>query len=176
MKIITTALLVVTACIYGFGQTSVSPLECIAPFYHGIASGDPLQDRVIIWTRVTPQDFSEQPTVNYKMATDNAFTNIVAQGSFQTDASRDFTVKIDVTGLQANTFYYYEFEYNGQYSAVGRTKTLPTGEIENVRLAVVSCANLEAGYFNVYEAINERNDVDAVLMLGDYIYEYETGG
>jgi alkaline phosphatase D len=176
MKKITTSLLVFLFSIHGMSQTSVSPLECIAPFYHGVASGDPLQDRVIIWTRITPQDFSDQPLVSYKMATDNAFTNIVAQGSFQTDASRDFTVKIDVSGLQPNTFYYYEFEYNGQYSAVGRTKTLPAGDIDNVRLAIVSCANLEAGYFNVYEAINERNDVDAVLMLGDYIYEYETGG
>ena len=160
----------------GFSQTSVSPLECIAPFYHGVASGDPLTDRVIIWTRVTPQDFNQILTVNYKVATDNAFTNIVAQGNAQTDASKDFTVKVDVTGLSPNTFYFYEFEYNGSFSAVGRTKTLPVGNIDNVRFAVVSCANLEAGYFNVYQAINERNDVDAVLMLGDYIYEYASGG
>jgi alkaline phosphatase D len=110
------------------------------------------------------------------VAADNAFTNIVAQGNTQTDASKDFTVKVDVTGLSPNTFYFYEFEYNGSYSAVGRTKTLPVGNVENIRFAVVSCANLEAGYFNVYSAINERNDVDAVLMLGDYIYEYASGG
>ena len=159
-----------------FSQTSVSPLDCIAPFYHGVASGDPLTDRVIIWTRVTPQDFNQILTVNYKVATDNAFTNIVAQGNAQTDASKDFTVKVDATGLSPNTFYFYEFECNGSFSAVGRTKTLPVGNIDNVRFAVVSCANLEAGYFNVYQAINERNDVDAVLMLGDYIYEYASGG
>ena len=159
-----------------FSQTSVSPLDCIAPFYHGVASGDPLTDRVIIWTRVTPQDFNETLTVNYKVSTDNAFTTIVAQGNAQTDASKDFTIKIDVTGLSPNTFYFYEFEFNGSFSAVGRTKTLPVGDVENVRFAVVSCANLEAGYFNVYSAINERNDVDAVLMLGDYIYEYASGG
>ena len=159
-----------------FSQTSVSPLDCIAPFYHGVASGDPLTDRVIIWTRVTPQDFNETLTVNYKVSTDNAFTTIVAQGNAQTDASKDFTIKIDVTGLSPNTFYFYEFEFNGSFSAVGRTKTLPVGDVENVRFAVVSCANLEAGYFNVYSAINERNDVDAVLMLGDYIYEYDSGG
>lgn len=159
-----------------FSQTSVSPLACIAPFYHGVASGDPLSDRVIIWTRVTPQDFNETLTVTYKVATDNAFTNVISQGNTQTNASKDFTVKVDVTGLSPNTFYFYEFEYNGLYSAVGRTKTLPIGDIDNVRFAVVSCANLEAGYFNVYEAINERNDVDAVLMLGDYIYEYASGG
>jgi alkaline phosphatase D len=95
-----------------FSQTSVSPLDCIAPFYHGVASGDPLTDRVIIWTRVTPHDFNETLTVNYKVATDNSFTSIVAQGNAQTDASKDFTVKVDVTGLSPNTFYFYEFEFN----------------------------------------------------------------
>lgn len=158
-----------------YSQTSVSPLDCIAPFYHGVASGDPLSDRVIIWTRVTPIDFNQSLTVHYKVATDNTFSNIISQGYTQTDASKDFTVKVDVTGLSPNTFYYYEFDFNGTYSAVGRTKTLPVGNVENVRFAVVSCANLEAGYFNVYSAINERNDVDAVLMLGDYIYEYASG-
>ncbi|MFN5633545.1 MAG: alkaline phosphatase D family protein [Flavobacteriia bacterium] len=157
-------------------QTSIAPLECIAPFYHGVASGDPLTDRVIIWTRVTPVDFSSSPIVSYKMALDPGFTTIVAQGTYTTNSAQDFTVKVDVDGLDPNTFYFYEFEYEGSFSAVGRTKTLPVGDVDNIRLAVVSCANLEAGYFNVYQAINERNDVDAVLMLGDYIYEYETGG
>jgi alkaline phosphatase D len=157
-------------------QTSISPLECIAPFYHGVASGDPLHDRVILWTRITPIDFSSSPTVSFKVALEPTFTTLVAQGNYTTNADQDFTVKVDVVGLEPNTFYYYEFEYEGSYSAVGRTKTLPIGAIDNIRLAVVSCANLEAGYFNVYQAINERNDVDAVLMLGDYIYEYETGG
>ena len=159
-----------------YAQTSVSPVECIAPFYHGVASGDPLSDRVIIWTRITPQDFGQTLVGTYHMATDDQFQNIVASGTYTTDSTVDFTVKIDVMGLQPNTFYYYEFEHNGAYSLVGRTKTLPVGDIQNMRLACVSCANLESGYFNVYDAIANRNDVDAVLMLGDYIYEYESGG
>ena len=159
-----------------YAQTSVSPVECIAPFYHGVASGDPLSDRVIIWTRITPQDFGQTLIGTYHMATDDQFQNIVASGTYTTDSTVDFTVKIDVMGLQPNTFYYYEFEHNGAYSLVGRTKTLPVGDIQNMRLACVSCANLESGYFNVYDAIANRNDVDAVLMLGDYIYEYESGG
>jgi alkaline phosphatase D len=159
-----------------YAQTSVSPVECIAPFYHGVASGDPLSDRVIIWTRITPQDFGQTLVGTYHMATDDQFQNIVATGTYSTDSTVDFTVKIDVVGLQPNTFYYYEFEHNGAYSLVGRTKTLPVGDIQNMRLACVSCANLESGYFNVYDAIANRNDVDAVLMLGDYIYEYESGG
>ena len=159
-----------------YAQTSVSPVECIAPFYHGVASGDPLSDRVIIWTRITPQDFGQTLIGTYHMATDDQFQNIVASGTYTTDSTVDFTVKIDVMGLQPNTFYYYEFEHNGAYSLVGRTKTLPVGDIQNMRLACVSCANLESGYFNVYDAIANRNDVDAILMLGDYIYEYESGG
>jgi len=159
-----------------FAQSSISAPECIAPFYHGVASGDPLSDRVIIWTRITPADFGQTLSGTYQVATDNQFTNIVSSGSFTTDSTIDFTVKIDVTGLNPNTFYYYEFEHNGAYSLVGRTKTLPLGAVDNMRLAVVSCASLESGYFNAYEAIANRNDVDAVLMLGDYIYEYESQG
>ena len=159
-----------------FGQTSVTPPECIAPFYHGVASGDPLSDRVIIWTRVTPDDFSIPALVNYKVATDTAMSNVVAQGSQLTNASKDYTVKVDVTGLSPDTYYYYEFRYNGYFSQRGRTKTAPVGEVDSLRFAIVSCANLEAGYFNVYRILNERNDFDAVLMLGDYLYEYETGG
>ena len=159
-----------------FAQTSISPLDCVAPFYHGVASGDPLQDAVIIWTRVTPEDFASPVVVSYKMALDTGMTNIVAQGSTLTDASKDFTVKFDVTGLTPDQYYYYEFFALDERSPRGRTKTAPLGGVDSLRFAVVSCANLEAGYFNVYEVLAERNDFEAVLMLGDYIYEYEVGG
>jgi len=159
-----------------YAQTSVTAPDCIIPFYHGVASGDPLSDRVIIWTRVTPDDFQVPAVVSYRVATDTAMTNIISQGSVLTNADKDFTVKVDVTGLSPNTFYFYEFEYNSNRSQRGRTKTTPVGAVDNLRFAIVSCANLEAGFFNTYRIINERNDVDAVLMLGDYIYEYGTGG
>jgi alkaline phosphatase D len=161
---------------FAFVQSILDPVECIAPFYHGVASGDPESDKVMIWTRITPTDFGSTLTGTYQVALDNQFQNIVSTGSYSTDSTMDFTVKVDITGLQPNTFYYYEFHYDGYYSQVGRTKTLPVGDIENMRLAIVSCANLESGYFNVYDAIAERNDIDAILMLGDYIYEYESGG
>lgn len=157
-------------------QTSISPLECSPVFLHGVASGDPLSDAVIIWTRVTPEDFLTPVPVSYKVALDTAMTNIVAQGSALTDASKDFTVKVDVTGLEPDTYYFFEFKADGVYSPRGRTKTAPVGDVDSLRFAVVSCANLEAGFFNVYKVIEERNDVEAVLMLGDYIYEYEEGG
>ena len=177
-SIVKIQLFVVFLCTFNswFAQSSISAPECIAPFYHGVASGDPLSDRVIIWTRITPTDFGQTLSGSYHVATDNQFNNIVASGTYSTDSTKDFTVKIDVTGLNPNTFYYYEFEHNGAYSLVGRTKTLPLGAVDNMRLAVVSCASLESGYFNSYEAIANRNDVDAVLMLGDYIYEYESQG
>lgn len=157
-------------------QTSVSPLDCVDHFYHGVASGDPLSDRVIIWTRITPDDFTTPVLVSYKMALDTAMTNVVTQGSMITDNSRDYTVKFDVDSLSPDTYYYYEFSGLGSQSVRGRTKTTPIGSVDSLRFAVVSCANLEAGYFNVYDVISQRNDVDAVLMLGDYIYEYEEGG
>ncbi|MCJ8292253.1 MAG: alkaline phosphatase D family protein [Crocinitomicaceae bacterium] len=161
-----------------FAQTSITPLDCIEPFYHNVASGDPLSDRVIIWTRVTPDDFTLPVNVDYAVALDTGMTNIVAQGSISTDALVDYTVKVDVTGLEPQTYYYYEFKALGNFSPRGRTKTAPleTSTIDSLRFAVVSCANLEAGYFNAYEALAERNDVEAILMLGDYIYEYEEGG
>lgn len=157
-------------------QTSISPLDCVAPFYHGVASGDPLQDRVIIWTRVTPLDFTAPVVVEYKVATDTNMLNVVSSGSVLTDGAKDFTVKVDVTGLEADHYYFYEFTALQAHSARGRTKTAPSASIDSLRFALVSCANLEAGYFNVYEALTQRNDFEAVLMLGDYIYEYETGG
>ncbi|HMV15367.1 MAG TPA: alkaline phosphatase D family protein [Chitinophagales bacterium] len=141
----------------------------IQPFYHGVASGDPLNDRVIIWTRVTTDQVSVP--VKWRMATDTGMQNIVGQGTFTTDSSRDYTVKVDVVGLQPNTYYYYEFEALGRLSQRGRTKTMPTGSVNNLRIAFMSCSNYSFGYFNAYDAITRRNDVDLLIHLGDYIYE-----
>lgn len=142
----------------------------LAPFYHGVASGDPLSDRVIIWTRVTVGQ-SGAVDVDWEVATDTTFSNVVASGTFSTDDSRDYTVKVDVTGLQENTWYYYQFEYDGQKSIIGRTRTVPTGSSDNLRLAIVSCQDYQNGYFNAYGDLAQRNDIDAVVHLGDYIYE-----
>ncbi|HYF01805.1 MAG TPA: alkaline phosphatase D family protein, partial [Patescibacteria group bacterium] len=148
--------------------------EKLKPFYHGVASGDPVQDRVIIWTRVTPETEGDVQ-VFWRMATDTALKNIVAKGLFTTGQSRDYTVKIDVGGLQPNTTYYYGFTALGRNSLTGRTKTAPV-TTDRLRFAVVSCSNYQQGFFNAYGRIAERNDLDAVIHLGDYIYEYEEGG
>lgn len=155
-----------------------SSLEtCLAPFYHGVASGDPMPDKVIIWTRVTPDTVSSDPIlVSWQMATDTGMTNIVQGGSLITSNVADYTVKVDVTNLNANTWYYYEFECNGKKSPRGRTRTTPLNNGDSLRFAIVSCANLEAGFFNAYKVLLNRADFDAVICLGDYIYEYESGG
>ena len=146
----------------------------LKPFYHGVASGDPLHDRVIIWTRITP-DTEGSIEGTWQVATDPAFSNVVRSGSFFTSAERDYTVKIDVTGLSAGTTYYYYFNALGANSLIGKTKTTPSQQSEQLRFAVVSCNNYEAGYFNAFGRIADRSDLDAVIHLGDYIYEYGNG-
>lgn len=145
-----------------------------APFYHGVASGDPQSDKVIIWTRVTPEDMNEaEVSVDWRMATDPDLVNIVASGSIVTNADRDYTVKVDVTGLTPGTTYYYGFIAYDKASLTGKTKTTPAGEgVDHLRFGVVSCSNYQAGYFNAYARLAERTDLDAVIHLGDYIYEY----
>lgn len=143
----------------------------LAPFYHGVASGDPLTDRVIIWTRLTPDNDTLPYDVDWEVATETAFTNVVSSGTFTTDLSRDFTVKVDAAGLQPNTWYYYRFKYDTTYSVIGRTRTAPSGPTDQARFAIVSCSDYAEGYFHAYHKIAERNDIDAVIHLGDYIYE-----
>ena len=150
-----------------------SAIECLAPFFHGVASGDPLSDRVIIWTRVTTDSSFAQ--VNWRIATDTNMQNIVNSGVQNTDAQTDFCVKVDVNGLQPFTWYFYEFEVLGKKSIRGRTRTLPVGDVDSLRFAVVSCADYTNGYYNAYAKITQRNDIYAVIHLGDYIYEYGGG-
>lgn len=146
----------------------------LKPFYHGVASGDPLHDRVIIWTRVTPDDSLPSIAVNWEISVDENFSATLASGSVSTDPGHDYTVKVDVNGLSPNQFYYYRFSALGSVSMIGRTKTSPVELSDSLTFAVVSCSNWEFGYFNPYARIAEK-EVDAVLHLGDYIYEYGTG-
>ena len=144
-------------------------------FQHGVASGDPLADRIILWTRVTPATAKAAVVVTYLVATDPALTQIVLRGSAKTNPLRDYTVKVDAIGLRPDTTYYYRFAAEGSASAVGRTKTLPVGPTTSLRMAVVSCSNHAYGYFNAYGRIAQRADLDLVMHLGDYLYEYGNG-
>ncbi|MFW6772657.1 alkaline phosphatase D family protein [Nocardioides sp. CPCC 205120] len=153
-------------------------------FRHGVASGDPLANRVVLWTRVTPTPDATPGsgrgpavTVEYQVATDTRFRHLVTRGTVRTDAAADHTVKVDAWGMQPGRWYYYRFVHRGVASPVGRTKTAPgyTSSPERLRMGVVSCANLQAGYFHAYRHLAVRNDLDAVLHLGDYLYEYGPG-
>jgi alkaline phosphatase D len=148
-----------------------------APFFHGVASGDPMSDKVMLWTKVTPPNGNNTPIdVYWQIATDLSFTNIVNFGSASVTDATDYTLKIDVCGLQPATYYYYAFKSLGSNSVIGRTKTAPATGGAQARFAVASCSSYEHGYFNAYENMAGRNDLDAIIHLGDYIYEYETGG
>lgn len=149
--------------------------ESLKPFYHGVASGDPLPDRVIIWTRVTPEDSVSSINVKWEIAEDEKFSSIYQSDSVNTSALRDYTVKVDVDALKPDHIYYYRFAALGKTSIVGRTKTAPVDAKDSLKFAVVSCANWEWGYFNPYDKIADREVLDAVLHLGDYIYEYGVG-
>ena len=158
----------------GGDDATILPAPTVS-FNYGIASGDPLNDRVIIWTRATPSaDFT--PNIDWEVATDEAFATIVSKGSTSTDASKDYTVKVDATGLKPGTSYFYRFKHGSTTSSVGRTRTLPTGSVAQVKLAVMSCANYPAGYFQVYAEAAKRTDLAAIVHLGDYIYEYPKDG
>lgn len=140
-------------------------------FGYGIASGDPLPDAVILWTRI----IATKPIGGrWEVSKDATFGAIASSGTFLADASRDWTVKVDVTGLEPDTTYYYRFRTLGRSSPIGRTRTAPLDE-RRLRFAVVSCASVPHGYFHVYRAIAARFDLHAVIHLGDYIYEYGEG-
>ncbi|UXY19283.1 alkaline phosphatase D family protein [Streptomyces cynarae] len=153
-------------------------------FLHGVASGDPLPDGVLLWTRVTPtadatpgSGLGPDTEVTWVLAKDKAFTAIVAKGSVTASAASDHTVKADVRGLEPATDYWFRFSAGGTDSPVARTRTAPAADaaVSGLRFGVVSCANWEAGYFAAYRHLAARGDLDAWLHLGDYIYEYKTG-
>ncbi|MFE3855405.1 alkaline phosphatase D family protein [Streptomyces griseorubiginosus] len=153
-------------------------------FLHGVASGDPLPDGILLWTRVTPTEeatpgsgLGPDVEVAWTVAKDKAFTTVVAKGSVTATAASDHTVKADVRGLAPATDYWFRFSAGGTDSPAARTRTAPAADaaVTNLRFGVVSCANWEAGWFSSYRHLAARGDLDAWLHLGDYIYEYGTG-
>ena len=142
-------------------------------FQHGVASGDPLADRVMLWTRITPADSAAADIAySWRLNPIDRRAGGAKAGEGVTNSGRDWTVKVDVGGLDAGRAYTFEFQANGVASPMGRTRTLPSGPTRDVVLAVASCSLYPNGYFNAYEAIAKLPRVDAVLHLGDYIYEY----
>jgi alkaline phosphatase D len=134
-----------------------------------------LADRVILWTRVSGLA-EPDVVVNWTVASDPEMRSVVANGAVTTGPDRDYTVKVDARGLPPGAPLWFQFDHNEIKSPVGRTKTLPVGHVSAARFAVVSCANHPYGYFHAYREIANRDDIDAVIHLGDYIYEYGLGG
>lgn len=139
-------------------------------FSHGVASGDPLPEAVVLWTRVRP-DAPGPVEVFWEVARDAGFEQRVGAGWVGTSADRDFTVKLDAVGLQPGTTYYYRFRSLGRDSVIGRTRTAPVGSVARLRMGVASCSRYAGGYFHAYRDLAQRPDLDVVLHLGDYIYE-----
>ncbi|MFB6630429.1 alkaline phosphatase D family protein [Streptomyces sp. NPDC056362] len=167
------------------GAASPALADTGAPaFLHGVASGDPLPDGVLLWTRVTPtpeavpgSGLGPDVQVGWELAEDRSFARVVASGTTTASAASDHTVKADVRGLRPATAYWFRFTSGTAASPAARTRTAPAADAAapGVRFGVVSCANWESGYFSAYRHLAARGDLDAVLHLGDYVYEYATG-
>jgi alkaline phosphatase D len=144
-------------------------------FRHGVASGDPDVESVVLWTRVEA-DGSTSKTVRWELARDPAFADIIAVGEVEARAENDFTVKALPRGLAPGAVYFYRFSADGEFSPTGRTRILPVGHVERLGIALVSCSNYCFGFFNAYDAIAKDSAIDIVLHTGDYIYEYGHDG
>ncbi len=166
----------------GMSSSLLLPAGCGAPllrdgqrgnavFAHGVASGDPGHSSVVLWTRVSGAE--ERVAVEWAVAGDPDFASVVASGYATTDSDRDYTVKVIADGLQPGNAYYFRFAANDAQSPVGRTRTLPRGNLDQLVIAVASCSNYQFGFFNAYAAIADDPAVDIVVHLGDYLYEYD---
>jgi len=142
-------------------------------FRHGVASADPLPDGVLLWTRCTTQE-PGSVAVDWWVSREAAPEPgvVVARGTAEAAPSADYTVHVDVGGLEPATTYWYGFSAGGVSSPVGRTRTAPApdGPLDGLRLGLASCAYWSCGYFNAYAGLAAR-DLDLVLHVGDYIYE-----
>ncbi len=158
---------------------SPAPAPVPAPvpvaFNFGVASGDPLADSVILWTHAQPQTGALPVELTYEVAATVDFAALVTSGKVFANSDAGFTAKADAKGLTAGKEYYYRFKSTGGTSAVGRTRTLPAAGASEVKLAVMSCANYPAGFFNVYGEAS-KSDAQFAVHLGDYIYEYSATG
>ncbi|HET9639072.1 MAG TPA: alkaline phosphatase D family protein [Allosphingosinicella sp.] len=158
----------------GLGALAVpgmAQLTAARGFTHGVASGEPRQRSVMLWTR-----HAGGGRVHWQVSPTADFRRIVAEGDSAAEAEHDYCVKPVVTGLQPDRWYFYRFrDGRGAVSPTGRTRTLPEGRTSRFTLGVFSCANLAFGWFNAYAHAAARRDLDLLVHLGDYFYEFERG-
>ncbi|MFZ2124071.1 MAG: alkaline phosphatase D family protein [Rhodoferax sp.] len=160
----------------GAALTACGGGDDVAPsFSYGVASGDPLADRVMLWTHAQYDGVTDDVALTWEVATDAAFATLTASGSARAVAAAAFTVKVDATGLSAGKDYFFRFRAGAYSSPVGRTRTLPAAGAASLSMAVMSCSNYPAGYFNAYAEVT-RTDARYAVHLGDFIYEYGAGG
>ncbi|MDB5678646.1 alkaline phosphatase D family protein [Sphingomonas bacterium] len=159
----------------GFAQTD--GVAALTGFSSGVASGEPASDSMLLWTRFVPADGKPIHLIA-EVSTTADFARVVAKGMAITGPWRDWTTKITVDGLTPGTRYFYRFiGPDGTASPVGRTKTLPEGPLaRSFKAAIFSCSNMPFGFFNAYAHAAARDDLDLAIHLGDYFYEYKTGG
>ena len=154
-----------------------------ALFTLGVASGDPLADGVVLWTRLAPDPLAPDPvlskpvTVQWEIAEDEAFSKMVGRGGVDAIQESAHSVHVDARGLQPARWYWYRFRAGSEISPVGRTRTAPAAGAmpERLRFAFASCSQYEHGFFTAYRRLAEE-DLDLAVHLGDYIYEYPAGG
>jgi alkaline phosphatase D len=150
------------------------------PFTLGVASGDPLADSVILWTRLLPADTLPDTDieVTWEIARDPEFADVVGSGTGLAVAALGHSVHVDATGLEPDSEYHYRFSIGEFSTPPARTRTFaaPGTLPDRFRFAFSSCQNWEQGYYAAYRDLVEQGDVDAFVFLGDYIYEYASGG
>lgn len=158
---------------------SRSRFQARDPFGLGVASGDPRPDGMVLWTRLAPQPLdpdggmgSREVAVEWELATDEAFGDIVASGTETAIPSEGHSVHAEPEGVQAGAEYFYRFRADGYISPVGRTRSAPEPGTDpgSVSFAVASCQHYEVGWYHAHRFIAE-DDPDVVLFLGDYMYE-----
>jgi alkaline phosphatase D len=170
-----------TAAVAAAGPGFADPGLPDWPFALGVASGDPLADRVVLWTRLAPDPLApdgaggmpaERVRVGWEVADDEGFQSIVRAGRAIADPQLAHSVHVDVKGLASDRWYFYRFHAGSHVSPVGRTRTFPRrNEAPAVaRFAAASCQNYPQGYYTAHAAIAQE-DLDFVTFLGDYIYE-----
>ncbi len=140
-------------------------------FTHGVASGDPLTDAVVIWTRFVPTN-AVYGEIGWEVAEDEAFATIVARGRVLARATNDYCAKVDVQGLRPGRRYHYRFLSGSGPSLTGHTLTAPQGRARSLKLALFSCSHFGFGYFHAYAHAAADPAIDVVVHVGDYIYEY----
>lgn len=166
----------ILAGMYGLGALSLPGVASILHargFTHGVASGEPGPDSVLLWTRyVDTQDVR----LRVEIAEDTGFRRLAGGGEVMAEADRDHTARITLAGLEPGRWYYYRFiAPDGTLSPVGRTRTLPVGAVARFGIGLFSCSNLPFGWFNAYAHACERSDLDLIVHVGDYLYEYPVG-